>query len=115
MNTEIKEVRTCPLGSKCIEIKDNELHKCMWLIKVQGENPLTGENEDSENCAIAFTPIAVLEAARWSRGTQSAVEGEREAITQLAGVLKNVVDTATQNKLENRKPDVTGYLENGEN
>lgn len=76
----IETVLTCPLGSKCEEIKDNKLHKCAWLTTLAGRNPQTGEQMDEKACAISFMPLMQVEVAQASRGTAAAVVSLREEI-----------------------------------
>ena len=106
---EIETVLTCPLGSKCKEIKDNKIHRCMWLVDIKGENPQTGEEENREDCAIAFTPLAILENARWSKGTQSAVESERNEVSELNKVFQAIINVKNKKMQDDIK---IGYLEN---
>jgi hypothetical protein len=81
----------------------------MWLIDVKGENPQTGEMEDREDCAISFTPLAILENARWARGTQSAVESERNEISKLNEVFQTIIAKGNKKMQDNNKKY---YLEN---
>lgn len=74
----IETVMTCPLGSKCEEIRDNKLHRCAWFTEVKGTNPQTGENTDEKACAIAWLPILQIENAGVSRSTADAVISMRE-------------------------------------
>ena len=50
---KIETVTTCPLGSKCEEIKDNKILRCAWSIELAGINPNTGEPVPERGCAIA--------------------------------------------------------------
>ena len=74
----IETVLTCPLGSKCEEIKDGKLHRCAWVTQLAGRNPQTGEIKDEKGCAIAWLPIMQVEVAQSSRGTTEAVTSLRE-------------------------------------
>lgn len=95
---DIEIVETCPLGSVCEEIKDGKLHRCKWFIEIDGENPQTGKQNNYRDCAIPFIPIAVLENARWSRGTQSAVESNRDVMTDFHQVFKRALQNNRQTK-----------------
>lgn len=68
---------TCPLGHKCEEVRDGAIHKCVWFIQVQGQNPQTGEVSDEKGCAMAWLPVLLLETASTNRGTSAAVESFR--------------------------------------
>lgn len=68
---------TCPLGSKCEEIKDNKLHRCAWYTKVVGKHPNTGEDVDEWSCAMAWMPVLQIEMANTNRGQTAALESFR--------------------------------------
>jgi len=69
---------TCPLGSRCEEVKDNKIYRCAWFTTMSGRNPQTGEYIDEQACAIAWFPIMQAEVAQSSRGTSEAVVSLRE-------------------------------------
>lgn len=70
--------KECPLGSKC--------DKCLWMTKLRGMNPQTGQELDSEGCAIAFLPILLIENSQQQRQTSAAVESTRnELVKSLSG------------------------------
>ena len=73
---------SCPLGSKCEEIKDGELHRCAWFIELDGVNPNTGEEVKDRGCAMAWTPILLVENARLTNSTGAAVESFRNEMVQ---------------------------------
>lgn len=77
MTLELETVQSCPLGHKCQEIRDNKVHRCVWLVKIAGQNPQTGEVADEEGCAMVWLPILLVENARVTRGTSAAVESFR--------------------------------------
>ena len=74
---ENKTVLTCPLGSKCEEIKDNQMHRCIWFTKLAGTNPNTGETIDEHGCAMAWLPVLLVENSRQQLSTANAVESFR--------------------------------------
>jgi hypothetical protein len=78
---EIKTVLTCPLGSKCEEIKDGAIHKCAWFIKLAGVNPNTGESIDEMGCAMSWVPMLLVENSMQQRSTSAAVESFRNEMT----------------------------------
>jgi hypothetical protein len=67
---------TCPLGSKCTEIKDNKVHRCAWYTKIVGKDA-QGEEHDDWACAIAWMPILTIEMANTNRGQTAAIESLR--------------------------------------
>lgn len=79
---ELKTVLTCPLGSKCEEIKDNAIHRCAWFVQLAGQNPQTGEVQDEKGCAMSWLPILLVENSRVSRGTSAAVESFRNEMVK---------------------------------
>ena len=73
----IPVVLTCPLGSKCEEIKGGAIHRCAWFIKLAGNNPSTGESVDEQGCAMSWVPILLIENSKQQRSTGAAVESFR--------------------------------------
>lgn len=78
----IETVMTCPLGSKCEEIKDNKMHRCVWFIKMEGTNPNTGETMDEHGCAMSWLPILLVENSQQQRRTGMAVESFRNEMVK---------------------------------
>lgn len=73
---------TCPLGSKCEEIKDNKLYRCAWSIELAGRNPNTGEEQNERGCAMAWVPILLIENSQQQKGTAAAVESFRNEVVK---------------------------------
>lgn len=73
---EIKTVLSCPLGHRCEEVKDGEIHRCAWFTKLAGQLP-DGTQSDEQGCAMSWLPILLIENARTNRGTSAAVESFR--------------------------------------
>ena len=74
---EIQTELTCPLGSKCEEVRDGKIMRCAWFVKMAGQNPQTGDQIDEQGCAMHWLPVLLVENARTSRGTAAAVESFR--------------------------------------
>lgn len=74
---EIKTQLTCPLGSKCEEIKDGAIHRCAWSIELAGRNPNTGEEKNERGCAMAWVPLLLIENSQQQKSTAAAVESFR--------------------------------------
>jgi len=70
------EVITCPLGSKCYEIKDNKAHRCAWSLEIAGKDA-QGNDCNDWRCAIVWQPILMMESSKASRSTTAAVESMR--------------------------------------
>lgn len=98
---ELNKILTCPLGHKCQEIKNNEIHQCVWFIKLSGQNPNTGEIKDENGCAMAWMPLLLIENSQQQRSTSSAVESFRNEMVKAnetnQEILLNSVKTALQN------------------
>ncbi|MFZ4286626.1 hypothetical protein [Variovorax sp. HJSM1_2] len=85
MNIEV--VATCPLGSKCEEIRDNKIHRCAWSIQLAGRNPNTGEQTDERGCAMAWLPVLLIENSQQQRATGAAVESFRNEMVKANQVI----------------------------
>lgn len=73
----IETILTCPLGSKCEEVKDGKIHRCAWSIELDGTNPTTGESAKERACAMTWMPILLIENSKQQRSTSAAVESFR--------------------------------------
>lgn len=82
----------------------------MWT-HITMTNPQSGVNEDKWTCALAMTPIMVLEGARQTRGVQVAVESMRNEVTERQDRFNNLVIGAQNNR--NIGGNNRGELENG--
>lgn len=77
----------CPMmgGEECVEdgaIRNGELVKCRFWVNVQGLNPQTGEVLNNGDCAIAWTPVLLIENSKVNRETGAAIESMRnESVT----------------------------------
>ena len=73
------------MAKPCIEdgtIVDGEIHACRFWVTVQGKNPQTGEEVNSGDCAIAWTPMLLIENSKVNRETGAAIESMRnESVT----------------------------------
>jgi hypothetical protein len=78
---EIKTVLTCPLNSKCEEVKDGAIHRCAWYTTLVGTNPNTGDKVDEKGCAMAWLPMLMIENSMQQRSTSAAVESFRNEMT----------------------------------
>ena len=71
----------CPLGSKCEEIKNNEIHRCRAYIEIAGQDYQGNETKERKCSVFEWQPILLLEIARTNRGQTSAIESFRNAAT----------------------------------
>ena len=88
---EIKTVLTCPLGSKCEEIKDGAIHRCAWYTKLAGTNPNTGEVMDEHGCAMSWIPMLLIENSMQQRSTSAAVESFRNETVSANQVTQQIL------------------------
>ena len=79
----IKTENFCPLGAECESVKDGVIKKCMWHVKLVGKDPQTGDDVDEWGCAMAWTPLLLVENSRQQRSTASAVESLRNEVVQV--------------------------------
>ena len=98
---EIKTVLTCPLGSKCEEIKDGAIHRCAWWTKLAGTNPNTGESVDEHGCAMSWLPMLMIENSMQQRSTSAAVESFRNEMTTANQTSQQILLTQMQQGLLN--------------
>jgi len=96
---EIKTVLTCPLGSRCEEIKDGAIHRCAWFQTLAGTNPNTGEQADEKGCAIAWMPMLMIENSMQQRSTSAAVESFRNETVQANQKTQQILMLSQTNKM----------------
>lgn len=98
-SAHIEVVGTCPLGSKCEEIKDGKIHRCMWYIAVQGTDQNTGKEVDDWACAMAWAPMLSIQEANFTRQATANINEVRNEIV-------NSRDTMIQLAIESRASQV---------
>lgn len=76
MKLEVKS--NCPLNNfePCKQLD------CAWFVQMRGTDPNTGKEVDDYACAIAWTPMLLVENAAQSRQTGSAVESFRNEMVK---------------------------------
>lgn len=94
---EIKTVVTCPLGSKCEEIKDGAIHRCAWFITLAGKDPTSEKQIDEKGCAMSWIPILLIENSQQQLGTSSAITSFRDEMINnqnnfVTAPYKNIID-----------------------
>ena len=76
----------CPMmGGECIEdgsIKDGELVACRFWVNVHGKHPQTGEEISNGDCAIAWTPMLMIENSKVNRETGASIESFRNEMVK---------------------------------
>ena len=98
--SDIKTLLTCPLGSKCEEIKDGAIHRCAWYTKLAGTNPNTGEVMDEHGCAMSWIPMLLIENSMQQRSTSAAVESFRNEMVQNSEINQQILLAATNKNTE---------------
>ena len=98
----------CPLmgGEPCVEdgsVRNGELVACRFWVYVHGKHPQTGEDIRNGDCAIAWTPVLMIENSKVNRETGAAVESLRnENVTTGQQITNALLQVATAKQLENR-------------
>lgn len=90
----IETVITCPLGSKCEEVRDGAVHRCVWFLQIAGQDPNTGETRDERGCAMAWMPILLIENSRQQVRTTAAVESFRNEASEQAQETRKIMVVA---------------------
>lgn len=77
----------CPLmgGNPCVEdgaIINGELVACRFWVTIIGQHPQTGETVNNGDCAMAWTPILLIENSKINRETGAAVESFRNEMVK---------------------------------
>jgi hypothetical protein len=76
----------CPMmGGECIEdgsIRDGELVACRFWVNVQGKHPQTGVEISSGDCAIAWTPMLMIENSKVNRETGASLDSFRNEMVK---------------------------------
>lgn len=82
---------TCPLGSKCEEVKDGKIMRCAWYTKVMGKDPQSDKDIENWGCAMSWMPILMIEMSQTNRGQTSALESFRNETVEKQGEFNNLV------------------------
>jgi hypothetical protein len=106
----------CPLmgGEPCVEdgsIRNGELVSCRFWIYVAGINPQTGEDLRKGDCAMAWTPMLLIENGKINRETGAAVESFRNEMVK-ANERSTQVLLATANLNNNNLIEVKNEINN---
>lgn len=91
----------CPLmgGEECVEdgaIRNGELVKCRFWINVIGKDPQTGKEINNGDCAMAWTPVLLIENSKVNRETGAAVESFRNEMVKANETNTRVLLAASQ-------------------
>ena len=76
MKLEVKN--NCPLN----KFKPCKEFECAWFLHVRGQDPNTGKDVDDYACAMAWTPLLLIENAMHTRHNGAAVESFRNEMVK---------------------------------
>jgi len=96
---DIETVISCPLGSKCREVKDGKIHQCAWYVKLAGTNPNTGETTDESGCGIHWLPVLMVENSMRQLNTATAIDDFKNEMVEANKSSQQVMLAATQLRL----------------
>jgi hypothetical protein len=88
----LEELITCPLGSKCQEIKNDKIHTCAWYMSIKGIDTQTGEPLDIKRCAIVAQAMLIMDNTK-------ATYGQIQAQANLSEILVNGKSNNTSQQL----------------
>ena len=89
---KIEAKPNCPLD----KFKPCRQLECAWFMKVQGNNPNTGEEIDDYGCAMAWMPVLMIENSQQQRQTGAAVESFRNEMVKANDVSQQVLRATIQ-------------------
>ena len=93
--------KSCPLGSKCEEIKGDVLYTCHWYIELKGKNPQTDEVINEKGCAMAWLPILMIENSSHNILTTQAVYNLRDETIKRQEEAMSLINGVSDAKLIN--------------
>ena len=93
---------TCPLGSKCEEVRDNKLYRCAWYTEIEGKNPQSEETIKEWRCAMAWLPMLSVENAQTNRGQTVALESFRNETVKGQDTFNKILSNHSNNLLTNK-------------
>ncbi len=92
----------CPLGLECEEIKNDQLHRCRWYIKIIGKGPQSEKMIDEWDCALAWMPMLLIENAMTNRGQTAAIESLRNEAKKQQEEFNQIISIGIQKRLEQK-------------
>lgn len=99
MRPTIKD--NCPLD----DFKPCKKFECAWFGQFRGINPQTGQEVDEFGCVVAFLPTMLMEIARQSNQTGSAVNSFRNEMVKLNVAALNSGFQNNGPRLASTRPD----------
>lgn len=90
---------SCPYGHTCETIRQDAdgpyLDRCSHYINIKGKDPQSTELIDDWRCAVAWTPVVILEGAQYSRNTVDAVVSLRDNVAAVKNTMKLIASTGS--------------------
>lgn len=90
---------TCPLGSICEEISNNQMNRCRWHIALKGKDPQSEQYIDKWGCAMEWLPILLIENTQTNKGQTQALESFRNEVVNGQNAF-NTLFTSAQKKIK---------------
>ncbi len=83
----VQPKNNCPMNKfePCKELE------CAWFLRLQGNNPNTGQQVDDWGCAVAWIPLLTIENSQMQRQTGAAVESFRNEMVKANEVSQQVL------------------------
>jgi hypothetical protein len=92
--SDIKTVRTCPLGATCEQIVDGRIERCAWFTKIEGNHPQTGEFMSESRCSMEWLPLLNIDLAGKLNETIASVQSLRNETVKRQDEYLEVVKNA---------------------
>lgn len=73
-------ILSCPLGHKCEDPREGKMHRCAWLVEIDGVHPTTQEHVVRKQCAMTWLPALLIDNTKVTRGSVAAMEEVRNAL-----------------------------------
>ena len=94
----------CPMmGGECIEdgsIRDGELVACRFWVNVQGKHPQTGQEISNGDCAIAWTPMQMIENSKVNRETGASIDSFKNEMVKANQATTKVLLASQQQNIK---------------
>jgi len=101
-----KDMKGCPY----MRMKPCVGDECSMYMHMMGSNPQTGQPVDQFGCAIAFTPVLIIENSGQQRGACASIDSMRNVIDKANGIneavtkeMVNAVNSLTESQNKTRE------------
>lgn len=93
---------SCPLGHQCETLAERDgkpiIKRCAWLVQLAGKSPQSEQQVDELRCAMAWTPILLVENAQTNRGQTAAIESFRNETLKQRGTFLTMLGEAAERR-----------------